>query len=68
MSNLLAYALSMSEPHWRKRMREAKARKRKGGFYSRTAGKGWVEVKEVTFWGNRGLQKRFGKVDGEKLG
>ena len=56
----------MAEPHWKKRLRKAKARKHKGDFYSRAATKGWDEMAEGTFWGNRGLQKRFGKVDGEK--
>ena len=42
-------------------------RKRGGGFYSKTAGKGFDDMDEGTsFWGHKGLQRRFGKVDGEK--
>ena len=57
----------MKEPHWRKRRREAMERKRNLGFYSRTAGKGFDDMDEGTsFWGHKGLQRRFGKVNGEK--
>ena len=42
-------------------------RKRSGGFYSKTAGKGFDDMDEGTsFWGHKGLQRRFGKVNGEK--
>ena len=59
--------LAMSEPHWRKRRREAMERKRNPGFYSKTAGKGFDDMDEGTsFWGHKGLQRRFGKVNGEK--
>jgi len=57
----------MKEPHWKKRRREAIERKRNPGFYSKTAGKGFDDMAEGTsFWGHKGLQRRFGKVDGEK--
>ena len=60
-------ALAMSEPHWKKRRREAMERKRNPGFYSKTAGKGFDDMDEGTsFWGHKGLQRRFGKVNGEK--
>ena len=60
-------AMAMSEPHWRKRRREAMERKRNPGFYSKTAGKGFDDMDEGTsFWGHKGLQRRFGKVNGEK--
>ena len=63
----LCDALAMSEPHWRKRRREAMERKHNPGFYSRTAGKGFDDMDEGTsFWGHKGLQRRFGKVNGEK--
>jgi hypothetical protein len=48
-------------------MRKAKALKRKGGFYARIATKGWDEVKEGAFWGDRGLQKRFGRWVGSAV-
>ena len=49
----------------KKRRREALDRKRNPGFYSKTAGKGFDDMDEGTsFWGHKGLQKRFGKVDG----
>ena len=52
-----------------KRRREAMERKRGGGFYSKTAGKGFDDMDEGTsFWGHKGLQRRFGKVNGEKPG
>ena len=58
----------MSEPHWKKRQREAMERKRSGGFYSKTAGKGFDDMDEGTsFWGHKGLQRRFGKVDGNPV-
>ena len=42
-------------------------RKQNPGFYSRTAGKGFDDMDEGTsFWGHKGLQRRFGKVNGEK--
>ena len=42
-------------------------RKRNPGFYLKTAGKGFDDMAEGTsFWGHKGLQRRFGKVDGEK--
>lgn len=42
-------------------------RKRNPSFYSKTAGKGFDDMAEGTsFWGHKGLQRRFGKVDGEK--
>ena len=60
-------ALAMSEPHWKKRRREAMERKRNPGFYSKTAGKGFDDMDEGTsFWGHKGLQRRFGKMNGEK--
>ncbi|MDC0218870.1 hypothetical protein OAL58_02635 [Verrucomicrobia bacterium] len=55
----------MKEPHWRKRRREAIERKRKPGFYGKTAGKGFDDMAEGTsFWGHKGLQRRYGKVGG----
>ena len=61
------HAQFVSEPHWRKRRREAMERKRNLGFYSKTAGKGFDDMDEGTsFWGHKGLQRRFGKVNGEK--
>ena len=61
------HAQFVSEPHWKKRRREAMERKRSGGFYSKTAGKGFDDMDEGTsFWGHKGLQQRFGKVNGEK--
>ena len=57
----------MKEPHWKKRRREAIERKRNPGFYSKTAGKGFDDMAEGTsFWGHKGLQRRYGKVNGEK--
>ena len=57
----------MKEPHWKKRRREAMERKQNPGFYSKTAGKGFDDMDEGTsFWGHKGLQCRFGKVNGEK--
>jgi len=59
----------MNEPHWRKRRREAMERKRTPGFYGKTAGKGFDYMAEGTsFWGHKGLQRRYGKVGGEKGG
>ena len=58
----------MSEPYWKKRMREAKARKRAGGWYSKQATRRFDDMTEGTsFWGHKGLQRRFGKVDGVKV-
>ena len=43
-------------------------RKRNPGFYSKTAGKGFDDMDEGTsFWGHKGLQRRFGKVDGKRI-
>ena len=56
----------MRKPHWKKRRREAMYRKRNVGYYAKTAAKGFDDMAEGTsFWGHRGLQRRFGKVDGE---
>ncbi len=67
MSNLLAYFLSVSEPHWRKRRRQAINRKQSPSFYGKQAIKGFDDMAEGTsFWGHKGLQRRFGKVDGER--
>ena len=39
-------AMAMSEPHWRKRRREAMERKRNPSFYSKTASKGFDDMDE----------------------
>ena len=69
MSDRRHTLLTMNEPHWRKRRREAMERKRKPGFYGKTAGKGFDDMAEGTsFWGHKGLQRRYGKVGGERVG
>ena len=57
----------MKEPHWKKRRREAIKRKQNPTFYGTQAVKGFDDMAEGTsFWGHKGLQRRFGKVDGEQ--
>ena len=69
MSDRRRTLFTMKEPHWRKRRREAMERKRKLGFYGKTAGKGFDDMAEGTsFWCHKGLQRRHGKVGGERVG
>ena len=69
MSDRRHTLFTMKEPHWRKRRREAMERKRTPGFYGKTAGKGFDDMAEGTsFWGHKGLQRRYGKVGGERVG
>ena len=65
MPNLLAHPLSMSEPHWRKRRRQA-INKKSPTFYGKQAVKPPSTWEFTGFWGHKGLQRRFGKVDGER--
>ena len=58
----------MSEPHWKKRRREAMKRKHDLSFYGKLAVKGFDDMSEGTsFWGHKGLQRRFGMVNGKRL-
>ena len=58
----------MSEPHWKKRRREAMELKQSPSFYATKAVKGFDDMAEGTsFWGHKGLQRRFGKMDGEHV-
>ena len=59
-------AFSMSEPHWKKRRREAMKRKHDPSFYAKQAVKPPSSWEFTSFWGHKGLQRRFGKVNGEK--
>ena len=56
----------MKEPHWKKRRREAIERKQNPNFYAKQAVKPPSLWEFTSFWGHKGLQRRFGKVDGEK--
>ena len=66
LSNLLTHPSRMSEPHWRKRRREAMKRKQTPNFYAKQAVKPPSSWEFTSFWGHKGLQRRFGKVNGEK--
>ena len=66
LSNLLTHLSRMSEPHWRKRRREAMKRKQTPNFYAKQAVKPPSSWEFTSFWGHKGLQRRFGKVNGEK--
>ena len=57
----------MKEPHWERRRREVIECKRNPSWYGQKAVRGFDDMVEGTsFWGHKGLQRRFGKVNGEK--
>ena len=58
--------VAMNEPHWKKRRRLAMEQKKTPSFYGKQAVKGFDDMDEgSSFWRHRGLQRRFGKVNGE---
>lgn len=58
----------MSEPHWKKRRRLAMEQKQNPSFYGKQAVKRFDDIAEgSSFWGHRGLQRRFGRVDGKRI-
>ena len=55
----------MSEPPWKKRRRGA-MKQQTPTFYGKQAVKPPTSWELTSFWGHKGLQRRFGKVNGEK--
>ena len=55
----------MKEPHWKKRRHEAIERKETPSFYTKQAVKPPSSWEFTSFGGHKGLQRRFGKVNGE---